>query len=300
MKCREVRMTLVAYLDGEVAPSERTAIDVHVARCSSCEKELAALGRTRIHIVDGMRRLASEAAPSKNAWTRLQAVMVNEGASSARAAVSKPIGRRALSRKWRVALVAMATVLLAGGVVAAVPSARSAAGEFLANILNLNSYRVTPTEAGYLPEGFDPVPVYQVGMVDVPSGGGEDISDDPGAQDTPTEQLLYRSADRFLFVRTSPDSGDPLPEGQATEVNGNDAVLITGLSGSVSPPEQLVADQGASVATDPRYSVTYQDASVITWAQGGTRVEVLSNLPAEEVQKVAEGLVVGGQERVSP
>lgn len=298
MKCREVRMTLVAYLDGEVAPSERTAIDAHLARCNSCEKELAALGRTRIRIAEGMRRLASEAAPPKNAWTRLQAVMVNEGASSTRAAVSRPIGRCALSRKWRVALAAVATVVLAVCVVAAVPAARSAAEDFLANILN--RYRITPTEAGYLPEEFDPVPVYQVGKADVPSGGGAKGGDVDGAQDMLTEQVLYRSGDWFLLIRTCPDSGDPLPEGQATEVNGNDAVLLTGLSGSVSPPEQLVADQGASGATDPRYSVTYQDASVIMWVQGGTRVEVLSNLPAKEVQKVAEGLVVGGQERVSP
>lgn len=300
MKCREVRMTLVAYLDGEVAPSERTAIDTHLARCKSCEKDLAALGRTRTCVTDGMRRLASEAAPSRNAWTRLQAVIVSEGANSVGTAASKAVGRSALSRKWRVALVAVATVVFAIGVIAAVPSARSAAGGFLANILNLNSYRITPMEAGYLPRGFDPVPVYQVGMVDIPSESGADGGDINRAQDTQTGQVLYRSGDWFLLIRISPDSGDPLHEGQTTEVNGNDAVLIKGLSGSVSPPEQLVTDQGASVATDPRYSVAYQDASEITWIQGGTRVEVLSNLPTEEILEVAQGLVIGGQEKVSP
>lgn len=55
MKCREVRMTLVAYLDGEVAPSERTAIDTHLARCKSCEKDLAALGRQALWPAGALR-----------------------------------------------------------------------------------------------------------------------------------------------------------------------------------------------------------------------------------------------------
>lgn len=299
MKCREVRMTLVAYLDGEVAPSERTAIDTHLARCKSCEKELAALGGTRIHVADGMRRLASEAAPSKNAWTRLQAAMVGEGASLSGVAASKPmIGRRPLSRKWRVALVAVATVVLAVCVVTAVPATRSAAGDFLASILN--RYRITPTEAGYLPEGFDPVPVYQVGSFEVPSGAGDNGSNEPRAQNAQTEQSLYRSGDWFLLIRTYPDGGTGLPEGRPVEVNGNDAVLRTGLAGSVPAPKQLVADLGASVVTDPRYSVAYEDANAITWVQGGTTVEVVSNLAVEEIQMIAEGLVIGGQEKISP
>ncbi len=299
MKCREVRLSLVAYLDGEVAPSERRAIDAHLARCKSCEKDLGALGRTRVRAAKGMRMLVSEAAPSKNAWARLQAAIGNEGAMSTGAAPSKAVGGHTLSCKWRVAAVAGAIVLLAVAVVLAVPSARSAAGDFLAGILNLNFYRLVPTEAGYLPEGFDPVPVYQVGTADVPSGGGDGVGNRPGTQGSLTEQVLYRSGDWFLLVRISPDSGAPLPEGQAAEVSGNDAVLITGLSGSVSPPEQLVVDQGGTAATNPRYAVTYEDASLIVWAQGGTRVEVLSNLPVEEVLKIAHGLVIGYQERVS-
>ncbi len=294
MKCREVRTALVAYLDGEVAPSERTAIDAHFSRCASCERELSALGRTRVRIADGMQRLASEAAPSETAWTRLQAAIVSERASSTGVVVSKPVRIRVSSRRWKVALVA--TVLLAVCAVAAVPSARSAAGELLANILN--SHRISPTEAGYLPEGFDPVPVYQVGLFGVPSGAGEESGNDPGPQDKRTEQSLYRSGDWFLLIRTSSDDGTRLPEGRAVAVNGNNAVLLTGLSGSVPPPEQLVADRGATVATDPRYSVDYQDASALIWTQGNVRAEVLSNLPEEEMQRIAEGLVIGVQEKI--
>lgn len=43
MKCQEVNELLVAYLDNEVTPSERTLIQAHLAGCDACQEELAAL-----------------------------------------------------------------------------------------------------------------------------------------------------------------------------------------------------------------------------------------------------------------
>ena len=40
---------------------------------------------------------------------------------------------------------------------------------------------------------------------------------------------------------------------------------------------------------------TYQNAIKLTWIVDGTRVEVLSNLPLEELLKVAEGLKLGDE-----
>ncbi len=39
-------------------------------------------------------------------------------------------------------------------------------------------------------------------------------------------------------------------------------------------------------------SITYKDANSLTWVVNGTRVEILSNLPVAELQKIAEGLVL--------
>ncbi len=100
--------------------------------------------------------------------------------------------------------------------------------------------------------------------------------------------LSTRAPSLFVLIRTAPATGDPLREGQSVKVRGNDAVLVTGLSGSVSPP----ADLGTlPAASSERYSVTYEDASALIWVTGDTLVEILSNLPMEELQKVAEGLV---------
>jgi hypothetical protein len=291
MKCREVRMTLVAFLDHEVGPSERAAIDAHLAQCGSCDKERLALARTRANLADGIWRLASQAAPSKIAWSRLQARIEKEGSSPAEAAPRKARSRPAMTRRWRIALAVSGVILLAVCLVAAVPSSRSAAGGLLANIFNW--HRFVPVEAGYLPEGFDPAPVYQVGLVGVPLASGAEGGREDGSQVTRTEQSLYRGGGLFVLVRIVSDTGEPLPEGEAAEVNGNDAVLLVGLSGFVPTPEDLQEDEGTPATADQRYSVTYRDANTLTWIQGDTRVEVLSNLSVEETRKVAEGLVIG-------
>ncbi|NLE73615.1 MAG: hypothetical protein GX604_03160 [Actinobacteria bacterium] len=297
MRCREVRKMLVAYLDGELAPSECAAIDVHLARCRSCEGDLAALGRTRVEIADGMRRLAVGAVPSIHAWSRLQAVIMNRDPCSAGAATAKTVGRRALSPRRRIALVAAVTVALGVGVVAALPTARSAAEGLLWDILNLNRHHLVSTEAGYLPEGFESVPVDHLGKVDVSSPGGEGGSAAPAGRSNPTEELLYRSGNWYLLIRTSSDGLTPLPEGRATEVNGNDAVVITGPSALASLPEQLVVDLEGAVGQEgaadmaASSSVAYRDTRAIVWVQSGVRVEVVSNLPEDEIRKIAYGLI---------
>ena len=39
-------------------------------------------------------------------------------------------------------------------------------------------------------------------------------------------------------------------------------------------------------------TITYDDASSLTWTLDDTRVEMLTNLPVEELLKIAEGLVL--------
>jgi len=38
MKCHQVSALLVAYLDGEVTPSERILIEAHLAGCDTCRR----------------------------------------------------------------------------------------------------------------------------------------------------------------------------------------------------------------------------------------------------------------------
>jgi len=73
MECREVNDLLVAYLDSEVTPSERTLIQAHLAECDFCRNELAALSVIQDRIRQSLQVRAAQAAPSPQAWSRLQA-----------------------------------------------------------------------------------------------------------------------------------------------------------------------------------------------------------------------------------
>jgi len=72
MKCQEVNELLVAYLDGEVTPSERTLIQAHLAGCDACQEELAVLSALQSRVSQFLQIRVAQAAPSPQAWSRLQ------------------------------------------------------------------------------------------------------------------------------------------------------------------------------------------------------------------------------------
>jgi hypothetical protein len=39
-------------------------------------------------------------------------------------------------------------------------------------------------------------------------------------------------------------------------------------------------------------TISYVNANALTWDVDGTRVELLTNLPVEELQKIADGMVL--------
>jgi len=363
MKCREVKEALVAYLDGEVMPSERTLIEAHLAGCASCEKELSALGSSRGQVTDSLKTMAAQASPSPQAWSHLQASIAKEAGGAKKHTHSLRRGDRPMKRRWRIALGTAGAVVIAAAVIAAVPTSRAAAGDFFAEVFNIESGPIA--ELGYLPAGFESGPDVVAGSASIVGAPGEDAQ--PPQQQ---EQALYKNGDQFLLVKTSNDSGGPLPKGQVAAVNGQVAVLTTGLSGawdglpapaggqavSVSGEAQIapagvgggqlvpiapgaggatlapasggvtivpasgeqpativvggdgsvISESGTSVAVDTpggaatvvggtppdMPSITYKDANALTWVVNGTRVEILSNLPVAELQKIAEGLVL--------
>ena len=250
--------------------------------------------------------------------------------------------------RWKIAFGTIGAVVLAAAIIAGVPSTRAAAGDFLAAVFHIE---MKPLELGYLPEGFALGPVIQTGSVEIASPAAED----GGAVALPQpaeekQQSLYQNGDQFLLVTTEKGSREPLPGGEQASVNGLEAVLQTGLSGTVdpfpAPARDAVGASGGGVASatasgaaplgdGPSFEVgtgagtvvtgsgmvtggtagagdsglvttpagdelpalpvsfTYQNAIKLTWIVDGTRVEVLSNLPLEELLKVAEGLKLG-------
>jgi hypothetical protein len=328
MKCREVRGALVAYLDGEVMPSERTLIDAHLGGCESCSRELATLGSSRSTLAGSLKTMAAQASPSPQAWIHLQASLAQQARSPEKTTRFLRKGDRPIRLRWRIALGTAGAALLAVAVIAAVPTSRAAAGDFFADVFNIKTG--PSANLTYLPQGFQTSPGAVVGSISV------NTEDAKG-----TEEALYRNGDRFILVKTSSDDGSGLPSGEAAAVNGVKAVLQSGLSGTSdaapAPPDGktdgLGTIQGAGSATVisgdtvitgvlggdqeqggiavtpvsdvappatiggqriamPPATFTYKDANKLTWVVNGTRVEVLSNLSVKELQKIAEGLVV--------
>ncbi len=156
-----------------------------------------------------------------------------------------------MKMRWRIAFGAVGVVVLAAAVIVGVPSTRAAAGGFFAGVFNIDIMK--SPQLGYLPEGFEPMPVYVAGSLSVLASEGSDAAGDVGGREVASSgaareegQALYQNGDRFLVVKTATDSGESLPEGQATEVNGAPAVLRTGLSGTVEP---LGPPEGAETVT---------------------------------------------------
>src|SRR6266508_2633821 len=71
--CGQVQSLLVAYLDGEVTPSERALIQAHLSGCTACQQEIALLSTARSRVRSVLQRRAVHAAPSREAWNRLEA-----------------------------------------------------------------------------------------------------------------------------------------------------------------------------------------------------------------------------------
>ena len=309
MRCREARKLLVAYLDSEVAPSERVLIETHLAGCCSCAGELSALISCRGRVTDCLKTMATHAKPSSTALHRLLASITEETRTPPATRFRRREDRR-MKVGWRIAFGAVGAVMIAAVVIGVVPSARAAAGEFFAGIFSISG-KESMFKLNYLPVGFDSEPVYQSGSGSVLAGDSE--LDPSGVVNAVVEEkeVHYRNGDLLLVVHTSACPEQPLPEGQPVQVNGYTAVLRTGLAGDVpghgapsaehGPGEEVVSWVSGGLDDDGRYwsesgerdrvpPARYQNANALTWDVGGARVEILTNLPAEELLKVAEGL----------
>ncbi|MCL0092788.1 zf-HC2 domain-containing protein [Dehalococcoidia bacterium] len=70
MNCKDIGQLLVAYLDGEVTPGERGAIDAHLSTCPGCREDLEALTITQKRFRQALEYVAAPLAPG--AWLRLE------------------------------------------------------------------------------------------------------------------------------------------------------------------------------------------------------------------------------------
>jgi len=85
MNCEQIQSLLIAYLDGEVTPSERALILAHLSGCTVCQQELNLLSTARSRVRSALQRRAIQAVPSRDAWSRLEARLTEAAQSSSNA-----------------------------------------------------------------------------------------------------------------------------------------------------------------------------------------------------------------------
>ncbi|MDY6836322.1 MAG: beta-propeller domain-containing protein [Chloroflexota bacterium] len=71
MNCKEIEGLLLSYLDEEVDPEGREAIESHLSGCPQCRAELESLARTVGDVRNGLTDIAMDTAVSPYAWNRL-------------------------------------------------------------------------------------------------------------------------------------------------------------------------------------------------------------------------------------
>lgn len=362
MKCKDVRRLLIAYLDGELEPTEQEAIRDHLAECASCREELAALATTRAQVSTGLQAAADEAAPSPHTWDRLQARLVQEAPPKAWhkrlvPSVQRPKIIKRGSDLWmrrRVAFTVGLALLIAVSVVAFVPPIRAQVGGALATWFHFgwkggeveiagSSPDFTPIKPSYLPEGLDQ------------QGGVTELSG---------KFLLsfFGQDNQFLVLTESKALDRRLPAGREVTVNGRKVVLLTSQSGVVEgvippwererlprapsidkeeiqlppaclealapqagmepapkelPPEceEILEELGGGVIVEEdadgvlhaykmkaipvrvdKPEMEYENATKLIWYIENIKIELLSNLPEEEILKVASSMGSGGSQ----
>ncbi|MGC8839091.1 MAG: zf-HC2 domain-containing protein [Anaerolineae bacterium] len=316
MKCPEVTQLLVAYLDNELTLYERASVQKHLERCEACQQELAALAALRSRVSRFLRVRAAQAVPSPQAWSCLQEKLARQASPllpwfpASLQCLTQNIGRihqtltgGAKMMKRGLAFTILVAVLVALAAVAFVPSVRAQVGDLLpfrwfrfggpgggVEVSVPGVVEFTPLRPAYLPEGFQAMAV--------------------GLNPEVASLNYWNSAtNQILMIDQQLVSTKSLPSGTKVTVKGEPAVLITGLEGSVAfvslPPtpaaptrpdqdEPRPAQETSPlepVTASSAETISYTDGKQLIWYVGNVRVSILSNLPVEEMLKVAESMV---------
>lgn len=208
--------------------------------------------------------------------------------------------------KKGLAFTAIAALVIALAVMAFVPAVRAQVGELLrwfrfespaggGEVSIPGSVEFTPLRPTYLPAGFQAMAV-----------GLNPEAASLNYWNSSTNQILIIDE-----LRVSSDRS--LPPGRKVTVNGQPAVLITGLKGDISfvflPPTASApitppADSDQIVPLEPVpasetvETVSYKDGRQLIWLIGDVEVRMLSNLPEEEMIKIAESMAPAEEESI--
>ena len=199
--------------------------------------------------------------------------------------------------KHKLAMATIATLALAICVVAFVPAVRAQVGKVIARWFYIRApggevemgwsaigMDFTPLQPTYLPAGFRS------------SGGGISFVEIGGDSESGKFKLTYHNEEQFVVItQTKAPADKPLPAGREITVNDQPGMLITGLRGTFEygfriPEGARVETVGTPPAEPHHGTIPYDDGKRLVWYADDVKVEMLSNLPEEEMLKIAESL----------
>lgn len=268
MDCREVRRLLLDYLEGELGAAEAEMVKAHLEVCPVCRREADELSVAREKLARGLKALGEGATPPVGAWERLRRRLEREPAGVP--------ARSSRSRSLKGAAVAVfISLLLVIVTVAAVPSFRARVGEAVRVWFRLERQEFaieifgtrpefTPLQPAYLPPGL--------------SGAG-------GTMSTPKGLLVFFGDPngKWLLVEEGAVTAPAEPvEGRRVRL-GDKEVIVLVTSGSATIP--IFGRRPVELRR-----LTYENATMLVCEVGDVRVKLLSNLPEEELLKVAASL----------
>lgn len=298
MKCGEARRKLILLMEGELTPAEQLPLHVHLQDCNACRAEYLALQAVAQNVRVALHSRAEQVKAPPAAWHQLQVQLANQ--------VSPPLkGHLGFSRfleylpgggamKRGTVWLTLVTLIAIVGVVFSVPSVRAQVGELLrwfwfespagGEVAVPGNAGFTPLRPTYLPAGFQSMAV-----------GFNPEAASLSYWNSATQQVLM--IDETLLT---PGRRDPLPSGKRVTVNGQPAVLVTGVQRNVTfvalPPTPAAPSSApAEGSTLTPQTVTADqivvfDGEMLVWHADGVRMEMFSNLPEAEMLRIAESM----------
>jgi mycothiol system anti-sigma-R factor len=208
MQCEEVRPRLDAYLDGELAETERALLRSHLESCPDCGPEIAALERLR----DGIRQAAPDYRAPAELRSRIRFALRREAGSAPTASRASGWLAYAASLLLAVAIGSGGTLLITNerqeNAIAneAIDShLRSLLADHLTDVASSDQHTVKPWFAGR--SDVSP-PVVDLAAEGFPLGGGRlDL-----IAGKPVPALVYKRRQHVINLFVLPASRGDRPE----------------------------------------------------------------------------------------
>ena len=137
MECKEVKELLLGYLDNEVNPEGRGAIEAHLSTCLSCREEMEALASVQRELRQAFKEITARA-PPPHAWVSIKEHLEREEhrripiLDLVKLKMGDGLERLRSRPAWQKALARVLTVALIIGLCLTIPLLLSQSPEALA------------------------------------------------------------------------------------------------------------------------------------------------------------------------